>query len=154
MSTVRFRVEAEGPAPVATSYAYLADPRTRPEWQSSLRRIEDLQGDGEVGTSWVDVTTAGVRPRLEVTELVPDLVWAEVGRWRRVSADLRMLFSPLGEDGSGGDGGEGGGTRVVADVRLELPGPLAPVAWALRLAGPAAVRADLRAALREAARQA
>lgn len=138
--TVAFTVRAEGPAPVARSYAYLADPRTRPEWQSSLRRIEDLRGGGEVGTTWTDVTTAGVRPRMEITEVETDRVWTEVGRWRAVRAELRMVFTPTAA----------GGTAVVADVRLELPGPFAPVAWGLRLVAPYAVRADLRGALRKA----
>src|SRR3712207_7914381 len=44
-------------------HAYLAAPRNRPRWQSSLRRVEDVVGDGGPGTTWTDVTAVGARPR-------------------------------------------------------------------------------------------
>lgn len=142
MSTVRFAVVAAGDAPPATTYAYLADPRTRPEWQSSLRRIDDLRvpdggAPGDLDTTWTDVTSAGVRPRMRVSEAEPGRVWAEVGEWRSVSAELRMLLEP-----------HGSGTRVTAEVELRTPGLLAPVGWGLGLLAPVAVRADLRRAVR------
>lgn len=139
---VRFAVVAEGAAPPETTYAYLADPRTRPAWQSSLRGIDDLRPPadreiGDVGTTWTDVTSAGVRPRMRISEAEPHRVWAEVGEWRSVTAELRMLLEP-----------HGAGTRVTAEVVLRTPGLLAPVGWGLRLLAPVAVRADLRRAVR------
>jgi hypothetical protein len=145
VTTARFTVVAEGPAPVPASYAYLADPRTRARWQSSLRRVEDLRGAGEVGTTWTDVTLAGLRPRMRITEVETDRVWAEVGRWRSVTAELRMLFEPYAAPGAAA-----AGTRVTAQVELHTPATLAPVCWMLRALAPPAVRADLISALRAA----
>ncbi|MEZ5097856.1 MAG: SRPBCC family protein [Nocardioides sp.] len=54
-----FTVEVVVEASAERAYAYLADPRNRPAWQSSLRRIESLSGEGEAGSTWVDVTAAG-----------------------------------------------------------------------------------------------
>lgn len=138
----RFRVVAEGPAPVAASYAYLTAPGKRPEWQSSLRRVEDVQGDGSLGSSWTDVTTAGVRPRMRVTEAEPPRVWTEEGTWRAVRARLRMTFQE-----------HAGGTRAHCEVEIEVPRWAAPAGWVLRFVAPSAVRADLRKALRRAAEQ-
>ncbi len=138
-AAARFRVVADGPAPVEASYAYLSAPASRPAWQSSLRRVEDVHGDGSLGSSWTDVTTAGVRPRMEVVEAEPPRVWTEVGTWRRVRARLRMTFQP-----------HGGGTRAHCEVEIVLPRWAAPAAWGLRLVAPPAVRADLRKALRQA----
>jgi hypothetical protein len=146
VSRLRFSVVVAGQAPPAATYAYLADPRTRPAWQSSLRGIEDLRPPadgadagrpGAVGTTWTDVTVAGVRPRMRVTEAEPERALTEVGRWRSVTAELRMLLEPRGS-----------GTRVTAEVAIETPGPLAPVGWGLRLLVPVAVRGDLRRAVR------
>lgn len=136
----RFRVVAEGPAGVEASYAYLTDPARRPEWQSSLRRVEDVVGDGSLGSSWTDVTSAGVRPRMEVVEAHPPRVWTEEGSWRRVRARLRMTFQE-----------HGGGTRAHCEVEILLPRWATPAVWGLRVVAPTAVRADLRKALRQAA---
>ena len=128
-------VEVEFPQPPAAVYAYLADPARRPEWQSSLRRIEDLSGGGEVGTTWTDVTTAGVRPRMVVTVAEPPVTWAEDGTWRRIAATLRLDLRP-----------RGAGTTVRATIDLRAPGLLRPLGWALARLAPLGVRADLRRA--------
>lgn len=133
-----FTVEVEVAAPVERAYAYLSDPERRPEWQSSLRRIEDLVGTGDAGSTWVDVTTAGVRPRMEVTVSEPPALWVEQGTWRTVRARLALRFEPL----------PGERTRVTAEVELETPGLLAPLGVVLRRLAPPAVRADLARAAR------
>lgn len=133
-----FTVAVEVAAPPEQAYAYLADPRNRPAWQSSLRRIENLVGTGDAGSTWVDVTSAGVRPRMEVTLSEPPRQWVERGTWRSIRAWLALGFEPL----------DGGRTRVTAEVELETPGLLAPVGIVLRRLAPPAVRADLERAAR------
>lgn len=137
-----FTVRVEAPAPIARVYAYLADPRNRPEWQSSLRRIERLSGTGDVGSSWIDVTSAGVRPAMRVTLAEPPVRWAEAGVWRSVTATLDLRLAELGP----------GRTEVVAEVELVTPGLLAPMGAVLRRLAPSAVRSDLRRAARILAR--
>ena len=80
--TVRFEV------PVEVAFDYLVDPHRRPEWQSSLRRVEDVAGEPRVGQTWTDVTKPGLRPAMETTVLDRPRVWAETGTWRFVRADL------------------------------------------------------------------
>ena len=130
-------VEVEFAAPVDLVFGYLTDPVRRPEWQGSLRRIEDLQGSGEVGTTWRDVTAVGARPRMEVTELDHASAWAEVGRWRGIEASLRLGFAEVPN-----------GTRVTAAVKVTTAVPQRPVGWVLRRLAPYAVRGDLRRAAR------
>ena len=69
------------------AFDYLADPRHRPEWQSSLARVEDVDGEPRVGQTWVDVTRPGLRPRMETTELDRPHRWTEPGTWRGFSRD-------------------------------------------------------------------
>ena len=128
-------VEVELGAPVDAAYAYLSDPRNRPAWQSSLRRVEDVSGAGGAGTTWTDVTVVGARPRMRVTEADPGRAWAETGRWRGVEADLRLHFVPTGT-----------GSRVVATFGVRTPPALAPVGRALRRLAAVGIRSDLRRA--------
>lgn len=124
-------------APAGEVYAYFVDPHLRPEWQSSLRRVEDVVGEGQVGTTWVDVTAAGVRPRMRTTLAEPGRAWAETGAWRGIEADLRLDLTPLVA-----------GTRVVATFEVRTPPALAPVGFVLRRLAPLGVRSDLRRAAR------
>ncbi|HEU5036783.1 MAG TPA: SRPBCC family protein [Nocardioides sp.] len=90
------------PFPVAPEVAfdYLADPRNRPDWQSSLARVEDVDGEPRVGQTWVDVTRPGLRPRMETTELDRPRRWTERGTWHGVTATLTLDFvaTPTGCD--------------------------------------------------------
>lgn len=123
--------------PVEVAFDYLVEPRNRPEWQSSLRRVEHVHGDARVGQTWVDVTGPGLRPAMETTRLDRPSVWTERGTWRRVEATLTLGFAPAGE-----------GCLVTAEVSVGGPG-----VW--RLLGPLVARAadlavpgDLRRAAR------
>lgn len=122
-------------APVEDVYRYLSHPANRPEWQSSLRRIDDLAGDGSVGTTWLDVTSVGARPRMTITAAESCRVWAETGTWHGIEADLRLDFLPTGA-----------GTRVVATVDLRTRRPLAPLGVVLRRLAPVGIRGDLQRA--------
>ena len=123
--------------PPAVVFTYLADPRNRPAWQSSLRRIDGLTGEG-LGSSWYDVTMTGARPRMVVTEHEPDRSWAETGSWHGLEAALRLVLEPSGP-----------GTRVRATFAVSTRrNSLRPLALVLDRVAPPAVRSDLRRAAR------
>ena len=133
------RTTLEYAVPASTAFAYLADPVHRPEWQSSLKGVELLDaGPGAVpavGLRWLDHTAVGMSPEMVITELEPDVLWAETGRWKAIEADLTLRFVP-----------RGAGCRVEAAFEVRGPGLLRPVGWAATAAGLLAVRSDLRKA--------
>ncbi len=134
---LRTTLEYAVPAPVA--FAYLADPVNRPEWQSSLRSVELLDpapyAAPTVGQRWLDHTAVGMSPEMVITEMEPDVLWAETGRWKAIEADLELRFVPRGT-----------GCRVEVAFDVRGPGLLRPVGWAATAAGLVAVRSDLRRA--------
>ncbi len=131
--TVRFPVGPEA------AFDYLADPRNRPEWQSSLRSVELLtDGPPGVGTRWIDRTVPGLRPRMETTVQDRPVRWVEVGRWHGLEAELALRFSPRADRG----------TDVVAEMSFRGPAVWRPVALVLGRISPAPVAADLRRAAR------
>jgi hypothetical protein len=122
--------------PVHAAFAYLADPRNRPEWQASLRRVELIdEGEPRSGFRWRDHTAARVVPEMVITEFETDVLWAETGRWRRIEADLTLRFAP-----------HRGGCSVDVEFEVRGDGFLRPVGWAASGAGLLAVRSDLRRA--------
>jgi uncharacterized protein YndB with AHSA1/START domain len=125
--------------PVEVAYAYLADPRNRPEWQSSLRSVEMLdEGAPRVGMRWRDHTVVRLVPQMEITTLEPGKLWVEIGRWRGViQAILTLGFQPTA-------------TGCVVDVRFRVRGRglLAPVGWLATGGGVLPVMADVRRAAR------
>ena len=127
--TVRFDV------PASVAFDYLADPRNRPRWQSSLRRVEDVDGEPRVGQTWTDVTKPGLRPAMRTTELERPVRWSESGTWRFVRADLTLRFDPEGEREC----------EVRFAFRIHALGPLGLMASAVSAP---AVRADLKRAAR------
>jgi uncharacterized protein YndB with AHSA1/START domain len=125
--------------PVEEAFAYLADPRNRPQWQSSLRSVEMLDGgQPRVGMRWLDHTVVGLVPQMEITTLEPGELWVEKGRWRGViEAVLTLGFEPTT-------------TGCMVDVRFRVRGRslLAPVGWAATGAGVLPVLGDVRRAAR------
>ncbi len=115
-----------------TAFDYLVDPRRRPEWQSSLRRVSEVDGEPRVGQTWVDETKPGLKPRMRTTELDRPARWSESGTWRFVRADLTLDFAETAT-----------GCEVSYQFRIHALGPLG--ALASRLSAPA-VGADLRRA--------
>ncbi|MCW2850461.1 MAG: hypothetical protein JWM84_125 [Nocardioides sp.] len=130
------------PVPPEVAFDYLVDPTNRSQWQSSLARVEDVNGPVEVGQRWVDVTSPGLRPAMETTELDRPNRWTERGTWRSWTAELTLDFAPAP-----------GGCEVEPTMRLAARGPAALAARALGLLAPLAVRADLRTAGRILARR-
>ena len=122
--------------PVEEVFDYLADPRNRPEWQSSLRSVE-LVDDGppRVGFRWSETTVVGVRPSLTITECERPRVWVEHGTWRGVAATLRLDFAPAPR-----------GCTVGVSGSVEGSGPwTVPASLAGLLAG-RAIASDVRKA--------
>jgi uncharacterized protein YndB with AHSA1/START domain len=130
--TVGGRVDFGVPREVA--FDYLVDPRHRPEWQSSLRRVSTIDGEPRVGQTWVDETKPGLAPRMRTTELDRPSHWSESGTWRFVRADLTLDLSEAP-----------GGCTVAYRFRIHALGPVGLALSAL--SGPA-VGADLRRAAR------
>lgn len=125
-------------APLVEVFDFLSTPACRPEWQSSLRRVEDVApAEPGVGQSWIDVTAAGVRPRMETTEHVPPTRWAERGTWGPFAAWLRLDLAPTD-----------GGTEVRWELDLTATGSAGVLARVLKQAAPLAVASDLRRAAR------
>jgi uncharacterized membrane protein len=130
------RTHVEYDVPVDVAFRYLADPRNRPEWQSSLRAVKLLdEGEPRVGMRWLDLTSARIAPEMVITEMEPGVLWAETGRWKAIEADLSLGFAP-----------RAGGCRVEVAFGVRGRGVLRPLGWVATGAGLFAVRSDLRKA--------
>ena len=89
------------PVPADRAFAYLADPRNRPRWQSSLRAVADVAvaagGPTAEGVTWTDVTVVpGVRPRMRTTRSTPSSRWVEEGVFGPFRATLALTFGLYG----------------------------------------------------------
>jgi uncharacterized protein YndB with AHSA1/START domain len=124
-------------APRPQVFAYLADPRNRPEWQASLARVELLdEGEPRVGMRWVDHVRGGLRFGLRISELEPSTRWAEEGRTGPLAAVVTLLFDDVERDGLQG-------TLVRLVVRVRGRGAARPLGWLATAVLSVAVRADL-----------
>jgi uncharacterized protein YndB with AHSA1/START domain len=131
MST--FTVTADLPHPPADLFRFLAEPRNRPLWQSSLRTVTDVDGgDPHPGMQWRDVTKVGIKPWMELTEVVPFRVISESGTWHGVDGLLTLRFMKTSL-----------GTRVTAEGRLIGHGPFALAAAVSGRWAPETIRKDL-----------
>jgi uncharacterized protein YndB with AHSA1/START domain len=131
MST--FTVDVELHHPPADLFRFLAEPRNRPLWQSTLRSVTDVDdGEPRPGMQWRDVTKVGIRPWMELTDLVPFRLIGESGTWRGVDGLLTMRFLKTTQ-----------GTRVTAEGRLIGHGPFALAAAVSGRWAPETVRKDL-----------
>jgi hypothetical protein len=129
MRPVAFDVPAE------VAFDYLVDPRNRPEWQASLRRVEQVEGEVGPGQRWVDVTAPGLRPAMETTYAERPALWTERGLWHGIEAELTLRFRPGGR-----------GCQVEPAVRVAVRGVGRPVGPLLTWAAALAVPSDLRRA--------
>ena len=129
MRPVRFGV------PVEVAFDYLVDPRNRSQWQSSLRRVEGVEGEPRVGQAWIDVTGPGLRPAMETTVLERPTRWTERGTWRGVAATLTLRFAAAGA-----------GCLVTAEVSVTGRGPVRVLGPVIERAAALAVPGDLRRA--------
>ena len=117
----------------ADLFRFLAEPRNRPLWQSSLRTVTEVdEGEPHPGQQWRDVTKVGIRPHMELTELTPYRVIAETGTWRGVDGLLTLRFLKIQQ-----------GTRLTAEGRLIGHGPFALAAAVSGRWAPETIRKDL-----------
>jgi hypothetical protein len=114
-------------------FDYLVDPRNRPEWQSSLRRVSSVVGEVGLGQTWVDETKPGIKPRMRTTEYDRPARWSESGTWRFVRAELSLDL----EDADG--------ATSYVDYRFRIHA-LGPVGALASLVSVRAVGSDLRRA--------
>ena len=112
------------PVPSQVAFDYLVDPTRRPEWQSSLARVADVDGEPRVGQTWTDVTKPGLRPRMQTTELDRPRRWTERGVWHGVTATVTLDFADTP-------------TGCEVSATIEVP-------FYLRLPARWAARSDLR----------
>lgn len=134
-------VRLDAPVAANTLFDYLSDPHSRPQWQTSLRSVDDVRGSGELGSTWIDVTAVGARPAMQVTASERPRLWIESGRWRWLTAELRLDLLPYGPEQ----------TRITATFSITGEGPFALPAMVLERLGGFAIAADLRRAVRLAA---
>jgi uncharacterized protein YndB with AHSA1/START domain len=128
-----FTVTIDLPHPPADLFRFLAEPRNRPLWQSSLRTVTDVdEGEPHAGQHWRDVTKAGIKPQMQLTELVPYRVIAETGTWRGVDGLLTLRFLKTAQ-----------GTRITAEGRLIGHGAFALAAAVSGRWAPETIRKDL-----------
>jgi hypothetical protein len=132
------RIVVGFPVPVETAFDYLADPERRPDWQSSLRRIEDVTGPIGQDQSWTDVTVPGLRPRMTTAVYDRPRRWAESGHWHALAVRATLDFEPQGA----------GACRVTMVVAWEGALPVRLLGTTLGALGRPALRADLRRAAR------
>jgi hypothetical protein len=113
----RWDAAAFGGAPRERVYDYLIDPRNRPEWQASLRRVEVLDGGApHVGQRWVDHVHGAPPFHLRITAMQPGELWAEVGSSGPFTAYGTLLFEDAVRDGVRG-------TVVRCIARVTARGP-------------------------------
>lgn len=124
------------PQPPPRLFAYLAEPRNRPEWQTSLRSVDLIdEGDPHEGMSWVETTSFGIRPHMEIAELTPYRVFTEVGEWRGIEGRLTLRFL-----------GQRGGSRINSEVELSGSGMWRAVANTAGWMAERTIRRDLETA--------
>jgi uncharacterized protein YndB with AHSA1/START domain len=128
-----FVVALDLPHDPGALFRFLAEPRNRPLWQSSLRTVSDVDpGEPHPGMHWRDVTKAGIRPHMQLTELVPYRVLTETGTWRGVDGVLTLRFLKTSQ-----------GTRLTAEGRLIGHGVFKVAAAVSGRFAPETIRKDL-----------
>ena len=131
-----FTITVDLPQQPPELFRFLADPRNRPLWQASLRTVTDVDdGEPHPGMQWRDVTKVGLKPWMELTDLVPFRLIGEAGTWHGVDGLLNLRFLKVQQ-----------GTRITAEGRLIGRGPFAVAAAVSGRWAPETVRKDLQRA--------
>ncbi|MEO5853607.1 MAG: SRPBCC family protein [Nocardioides sp.] len=139
MTRAEFSTSVDVPHAPKVAFTYLVDPRNRPEWQASLVsvRLDRRDEQPAVGMGWRDTMVVGVKPRMEITELVPYRVFTERGSWGGISMLLTLTFVATGN-----------GCRIRAEGRLEGSGLWAAPVRAGGFVASRSIRSDLERASR------
>ncbi len=90
------------------------------------------EGEPHAGMQWRDVTKVGIKPWMEITDLVPYRLISESGNWHGVDGILNLRFLKIQQ-----------GTRVTAEGRLIGHGPFALAASVSGRWAPTTIRKDL-----------
>lgn len=135
MSGSRFACVVDVPHPPDVVFPYLADPRNRPEWQSSLMsvRLDDVDAEPHVGMTWNETTVVGLRAAMAITELVPYRLLGESARMGGIDGTLVLRFTA-----------HPGGCRIEAEGVMSGRGPLRYAAVAAAKVAGAVAASDLR----------
>jgi uncharacterized protein YndB with AHSA1/START domain len=132
----RFTVTLDVPHAPERLFRYLADPHNRPEWQASLKAVTEVDpGEPHAGMHWRDVTKVGIKPHMQLTELVPFRTLSEIGTWHGVDGLLTLKFVKVAD-----------GTRLTAEGRVIGRGPFAVAASVAGRFAPSTIKADLERA--------
>ena len=119
--------------PIERVFSFLADPRNRPRWQSSLNAVEMLSdGEPHVSMRWRERPGGLVAFDMQISALEPNRIWTEQLRGAGITGQISLRFAA-----------EGGGTRIVVSVTLNLPKPLELASSLIRPLLVATVRRDL-----------
>lgn len=122
--------------PVDRVFAYIADPRNRPNWQRTIREFEMLSdGEPRAGMRWRERALGAPPFIMEITAFEPNRLWAERGTSPAVNGELTLHFQP-----------EGPHTRLRVIVDIDLKGFRKLAAPFIRLIGPREIRRDLNRA--------
>ena len=136
--TRQFEVELE--APRRKLFDYLADPRNRTAWQSSLRRVWMLsEGAPHVGMRWREQAAGFGTFDMCMSEYEPHRVWAEQGESPKGKMTLRLVFDDTTDPRR---------TRLNLRLTLDLTGALALAQGPAALLLQPLMTADLRRAAR------
>lgn len=118
---MRFALERTLAVPLPDVYAYLAEPKNRPEWQSTLRSVEMLtEGETGIGTRWRENAIGFGTSEMEIVVFEPNRAWGERAKSPFGDAEVVLRFEPAG------DGQEA--TRVRLEAALEVSRLVAPAA--------------------------
>lgn len=133
----RFSVELSAPVPAL--FDYLADPRHRPDWQSSIVELSVVDDvSPREGMRWKERARGFGRFDMEITEYRRNERWAERGVSPRGEIDLALDFAI---------GPSPDSTRLTVTLELRLRGVFA----ATRHLAPFVLRPLMSADLRRAA---
>lgn len=119
--------------PVERVFAFLADPRNRPRWQASLRKVHMLsEGEPHVGMRWRERPGGLFSFDMEIIALEANRVWTERLEGAGIAGQIALRFAA-----------EGGDTRISVKVELVVPKLLALGSPLVRTLLVTAIRSDL-----------
>jgi uncharacterized protein YndB with AHSA1/START domain len=118
---MRFSFEQVIRHPLAKVFPYLAEPRNRPAWQSTLRRVDMLtEGPLGLGTRWREGAVGFGTSEMEIVAFEPNRIWGERARSPFGEATITLHFV---EEAEGAPI-----TRVRVEADIAVPRFLGPAA--------------------------
>jgi uncharacterized protein YndB with AHSA1/START domain len=120
-------------APREAVFAFLADPRNRPRWQSSLVAFEPVDdGPPRAGMRWRETARGAGRFEMAISAYEPPDRWAERLASPRAEGEVDVRFAE-----------EDGGTRLAVTVDVRIRGVARLAAPLVRLLLRREMRRDL-----------